>query len=193
MGRRKSMPLPAFFLVLLLQCSNFIYGQSGINSTTVSGVVSNEEGMPIEGASIIVKGSIGGVISDKSGAFTITVNNLKQVLLVSAVNHNPEEVPLAGKDHITIALQRNYGQLQDVVMVGYGVKDKRSLSSAVSTLQNKTMKDWMMAVFRITRRRWVIGCLFITPRVGPMQVPLFRGECMKTMVTPLCWLAITQP
>ena len=104
---------------------------------TVSGkVTSSDDGSGIPGASVAVKGTSKGTSTDMDGNYKITVGN-SAVLVFSAVGTNSQEVSVGSKTQINVSLSADTKSLQEVVVVGYGTKKKRDLSSAVSSVSAK--------------------------------------------------------
>lgn len=101
----------------------------------VNGSVLDEAGLPLPGASIIIKGTTTGTESDFDGNYSLTVNNNDDILVVSFVGYITQEVTVAGKTTINITLAEDASQLDEVVVVGYGTQKRENLTAAVSTVQ----------------------------------------------------------
>ena len=78
------------------------------------------------GATINIKGSTTGTVSDAEGAFTITVPNEKSVLIITSVGFDPVEISAEGRDVISVGLKEKPGSLEEVVVTGYTSQKKRS-------------------------------------------------------------------
>ncbi|MBS1510336.1 MAG: TonB-dependent receptor [Bacteroidetes bacterium] len=107
---------------------------------TVKGHVTEDNGTPIAGASVIIKGSGSGTATDASGIFSISVSK-GATLVISAVNHTPQEVKIGTASDITIKLASVNTTLNDVVVVGYGTQRKRDVTGAVQSVSEKTLKE----------------------------------------------------
>lgn len=104
---------------------------------TVTGTVSDEEGEPLIGASVVVKDTPGtGVVTDYDGNFTIQVEPQAQ-LSVSYVGFLPKDISVDGRTHINIVLESNSKQLDEVVVIGYGTQNRSKMSSSVATVSTK--------------------------------------------------------
>ncbi len=97
----------------------------------VTGVVRDISGEPIIGANISVKGETLGTITDVDGKFSLNTSNYA-TLSISFIGYTTQEVPLQGKQHITVTLREYTKQLEEVVVVGYGVQKKSVITGAVS-------------------------------------------------------------
>ncbi|WP_294471051.1 TonB-dependent receptor [uncultured Bacteroides sp.] len=102
---------------------------------TVSGTVTDAQGEPVIGASVLEKGVQGsGTITDIDGRFKLSVSSAKTQLEVSYIGYRTQILAVQiGKD-IRIILQEDSKQLDEVVVVGYGTQTKKSLTGAVGTM-----------------------------------------------------------
>lgn len=111
------------------------------NRVEVTGVVTDAtDGSPLPGASIVVlesdevTGTMIGTTSGMDGSYTINVPTSLNVLRVTFIGYIPQNVIIDGRTQIDVALQQDIRLLDDVVVVGYGVQDKREITSAVATV-----------------------------------------------------------
>ena len=106
-------------------------------NNTVSGLVNDENGSPLPGATVQLKGSETiGAITDFDGNFSISIpTDGEQVLVVSYIGYLNEEVDVSNQISITINLQPDSQALEEVVVVGYGTVLKRDLTGSVSSVK----------------------------------------------------------
>ena len=106
-------------------------------NNTVSGLVNDENGSPLPGATVQLKGSETiGAITDFDGNFSISIpTDGLQVLVVSYIGYLNEEVDVSNQISITINLQPDSQALEEVVVVGYGTVLKRDLTGSVSSVK----------------------------------------------------------
>ena len=97
---------------------------------SVKCIVSDNAG-PMPGASVLVKGTTNGGITDFNGAVTIGNVPEKAILVVSFVGYETVEVPVAGKSTIRVTLKDDSTLLSETVVVGYGTQKKANLTGAV--------------------------------------------------------------
>ena len=109
--------------------------------TVVIGKVTDEKGEPLPGASIVVKGTTNGVATNIDGNYTISINEKAQVLVFSFVGMVVQEVTYSGQKTINIQLESDKVGLEEVVVVGYGVKKKINLSGAVAAVGDDYFKS----------------------------------------------------
>lgn len=100
----------------------------------ISGQVVDQEGEPLIGVNILVKGTNKGTATDFEGRFTLEDIDENAVLVVSYVGYHTQEVAVAGKSNLTITLLSDSQLLDEVVVVGYGTQKKVNLTGSVSTV-----------------------------------------------------------
>lgn len=126
------------FLLAML-CASFVQSQ-----IVVTGVVKDETGEPLTGATVIIKGAKNGTITDSNGKFNLSTNTLNNVVLhVSYVGMKEQLLTLSkGKiTGLTIMLEQLSNQLDELVVVGYGTQKKRDLTGSLSTVGEKELAD----------------------------------------------------
>ena len=106
----------------------------------VQGVVLDSSQEPIIGANVLVKGTSIGTITDIDGRFTLEVPD-NAVLVVSYIGYLSMELTPGSKTDLTISLKEDSQNLDEVVVVGYGVSRKKDLTGAVSVLKIDDLKD----------------------------------------------------
>lgn len=124
-----------FFFALLSVISIGMYAQG----KTVSGTVLDQNGESVIGASVVVKGTTNGVITDFDGKFTL--NNVPEngTIEISFVGYKTQEIPVAGKNNIQVTLAEDTEVLDEVVVVGYGVQKKSDVTGALTRVGEKEL------------------------------------------------------
>ena len=107
---------------------------------TIKGKVSDENGMPLPGASIIEEKTKKGVITDANGNFEITVEDSDAMLLITYIGYKQRRVS-ANQDNSVIQLFPETTSLQEVVLVGYGSSTRKDVTGAVSSIAAKDMNQ----------------------------------------------------
>lgn len=97
-------------------------------------VIDKTTGETIIGASVKIKGTSAGAVTDVNGSFTLNADP-NAVLVISYIGYEQAEFPLNGQTSVTIRLQVNAKNLNEVIVVGYGTQKKTSSTAAVSTIQ----------------------------------------------------------
>ena len=93
------------------------------------------------GVNIQVKGTTVGSISDINGKFTVSVPDQNATLVFSFIGYVAQEVPLAGKTTIQVAMTAEVSQLSEVVVIGYGTAKKATLTGSISAVNGETLKQ----------------------------------------------------
>lgn len=106
----------------------------------ISGVVTDENGEAIEGATIQVKGTNTGVVTGPNGHFTISANP-GDILVISSVGYTGQEISIESQDNLQIVLLRSAGDLNEVVVIGYGTQKKTDLTGSVASIGQRRIKD----------------------------------------------------
>ncbi|MBR0527423.1 MAG: TonB-dependent receptor [Prevotella sp.] len=102
----------------------------------VQGIVKDETGETVIGASVMQKGTTNGAVTDIDGNFSLTVPS-KATLLVSYIGFTTQEIAVDGRTQLEITLKEDDQTLNEVVVVGYGTMDKKELTSAISHVGEK--------------------------------------------------------
>jgi TonB-linked SusC/RagA family outer membrane protein len=105
-----------------------------------SGTVKDESGEAVIGASINIKGSRSGTITDIDGKFSIEVP-AGSTLLISYIGFTPQEIKLGENTNLKIEIQEDRQELNEVVVVGYGTQKKVNLTGAVSVISSRELND----------------------------------------------------
>ena len=118
------------FTLLLLPLFAFSQGK------IVSGVVNDDMGGPLPGATVQVKGSESiGSITDFDGKFTIAIRDGETKIIISYVGFESQEVDVSGQNNISVSLQQDVSELEEVVVIGYGTVLKKDLTGSVSSVK----------------------------------------------------------
>lgn len=107
---------------------------------TVKGRITDENGSPLAGASIRVKGSTLGVSANSNGEFSITVPD-DAVLIFSYVGYDEKQISVSGQSTINVALQPSTKIQDEVVVTGYGTARKRDLTGSIVKVSGKEVSD----------------------------------------------------
>jgi hypothetical protein len=102
--------------------------------STITGVVTDENGTPLPGASVTVKGTTRGTVTDFDGNYSITAD-LQATLVFSYLGYKTIEVPIDGRTSIDIGLAEDAGLLDEVVVVGYGTQKKGEVTAAIASVE----------------------------------------------------------
>lgn len=117
----------------------------GHAQTSVSGTVTDNTGLPLAGANVLVQGTTNGTQTDFDGNFTINADS-NATLVISYLGFTTKEEEIAGRSTINVSLDEDASQLEEVVVIGYGSLKKSDLTGAVGTvggddIENLTYSD----------------------------------------------------
>ncbi len=104
---------------------------------TISGTVTNDSGEPLVGGIILIKGTSTGSITDGTGKFTLPQVPRHATLVISYFGYVTQEIPLGTQEVYDIVLEADMQSLEEVVVVGYGVQRKQTLSGSVASIGSK--------------------------------------------------------
>ena len=121
----------AFILFTMLMSLNVL-----AQDIKVQGIVKDETGEAVIGASVMQKGTTNGAVTDIDGNFSLTVPS-KATLVVSYIGFTTQEIAVGGRTQLEITLKEDDQTLNEVVVVGYGTMDKKELTSAISHVGEK--------------------------------------------------------
>ncbi len=108
----------------------------GAQAQQVTGqVLAAKSGEGLPGVTVSIKGTSQGTITDVNGNYTLTVKDPKAVLVFSYVGYTTQEISLNGQSTLTINLDEDSQQLEEIVVIGYGEAKKSDLTGAVSSVK----------------------------------------------------------
>ena len=118
----------------LLLLSFMCFASTMIAQRTVSGILTDQSGLPVIGANIIVKGTFNGTVSDIDGNYTLEVPSDKSILVVSYAGYSTQEVNVDGQSTVNVVLSEGL-ELDEVVVTALGIKrDEKSLGYSVQEI-----------------------------------------------------------
>ena len=160
----KKISLLMVLMALFMSVTSFAQG--------VKGTVIDENGEPVIGATIVDKvNSQNAAITDFDGRFTINVNAGKTIV-VSYIGYETQE--LAAKNGMTVRLQPDNKVLDEVVVVGYGVQKKSSVTGAISQVKPEDMENRTISNAQQALQGKTSGVQIISTSAAPGSSPTVR-------------------
>lgn len=105
---------------------------------TVQGTVTaHEDGSPLPGVNVVLKGTTIGAVTDVNGTYALSVPDENAVLVFSSIGYLTEEVEVGNRSQVDISLVADIQTLLEVVVVGYGTTQKKDVTSAVTTINSR--------------------------------------------------------
>jgi TonB-dependent starch-binding outer membrane protein SusC len=127
---------------ILLLCFSFVFASFTIlaQDRVVSGkVTSADDGSTLPGVNVVVKGSTTGSVTDADGSYKITVPGSGGTLIFSFIGMVSQEVEIGDKTNIDVVLTSDVTQLSEVVVIGYGVQEKRKLTTSIASVSGNAI------------------------------------------------------
>ena len=124
--------IAAFMLFLFLGIGS-LFAQR-----TITGTINGSDG-PIIGASILVKGTTVGTVTDENGNFSLTTKEINPTLVVSALGYSVQQLVPDSQSAYTLNMKEDISQLNEVVVSGYYTETKRQTTGSVSTVKSKDL------------------------------------------------------
>lgn len=139
----------SFVLLSAALCSGGVVKASGSSTTPRVGVSQQQVGLkgvvsdsfgPVVGASVIVKGTTNGTVTDMEGNFVLDVKK-GDIIQISYIGYLTQELKYNGESTLSINLKEDSQNLDEVIVVGYGTQQKANLSGAVAQLDSKELTN----------------------------------------------------
>lgn len=111
--------------------------------TQVGGVVAGMDNRPIAGATVTVKGSTVGAITDAQGRYTIQTEESTPTIVFSFLGHETQEITVRGSRTLDVLLQESATRMEEVVVVGYGALRKRDITGAIESISSESIEERM--------------------------------------------------
>ena len=108
---------------------------------TITGVVSDENGLPLIGVAVVDQSTKNGAITDFDGKFVLKVNSLNTSIQFSYLGYEPITEQLKGRTTLNIKMGEDTQLLDEVVVVGYGTQRKSSITGSISSVNTDRLKD----------------------------------------------------
>jgi len=107
----------------------------------VTGTVTDSQGVPLPGATVLIKGTKEGTSTDFDGNFELDVPSDTSVLVISYLGYTSKEIIVGNQTQIITQLEEDASSLQEVVVVGYGTQKKVNLTGAISTVSSEQIES----------------------------------------------------
>lgn len=169
-----SFGVKGFMLMILLIASSFSYAAIA-QQRNIQGVVMDESGEPLVGATVAVRGTTTGTITDLDGNFTISAAN-GDVLSVQYVGYSEATVTVGNQSQYRITLQEDSQLIDEVVVVGYGTQKKSDVTGAMVSVGAEELKSRPTTnVFEAMQGRAAGVDIRTSDRPGEMGNVFIRG------------------
>lgn len=130
-----SRVLSILCLLFVVLCPSMAWAQSAIKGTVV-----DEKGAPLAGATVVEAGTQNATSTDINGLFTLQNVKKGAVLQISYIGMQTVNVPVTGVSNLVVELKNDAEMIEDVVVVGYGVQKKASVTASISQISGKELE-----------------------------------------------------
>ena len=121
--------------------SNSELHSDGEQKRQIKGKVSDENGEPLPGVTIVFQGTTQGTISDIDGNYSMVMPDNAEVLVFSFIGMMTQEVNIDGKEEVNVTLLQDYIGIEEVVAIGYGTTKKEDLVSSVAQVKAEIIEN----------------------------------------------------
>ncbi len=115
----------------------------------VSGVVRDRNGAPLPGVNVTVKGTTRGVVTDVDGKYILDITSPDEILVFSFVGYLSEEIAAGSQAKIDIALIEDIKNLDEIVVIGYGINSKRNVTGAIASVKSSELGKSIGSTFDV--------------------------------------------
>lgn len=121
------------FMLLLLFATLPAFAQN----KQISGTVTDHNGNPLVGVTIVIPGTSSGTVTDVNGAFQINASEGADSLMVSYIGYGSRKIPIGSGNQLHIVLQASSSSLNELVVIGYGTQRKKDLTGAIASVSSE--------------------------------------------------------
>jgi len=133
------MLLPMLAIALLYPSFSIAATYAHVEQRVINGTVTDEQGMPIAGVSVLVKGTGQGTTTDAEGRYQLSGLGNDAVLTFSYIGYQRQEIPVGNQTTIHVTLQTDSEALEEVVVVGFGTQKKETVTGAIVSVDSKAL------------------------------------------------------
>lgn len=152
-----------------------------IQDFTISGSITDKNGIPIAGVNIIEKNTTNGVASDFDGNFSIGVEGPESVLVFSYLGFKNQEITVGNQETLTVVLEEDSQGLEEVVVIGYGSRKKKDITGAVSSISSDKFADQVNSSAEFAIQGKLPGVFISNPGSNPNSRPDVRIRGVSTL------------
>ena len=129
---------PALFLLAVLMSTAMVFAQN--SDKTISGKVTDSSGLGLPGVNISIKGTTIGTVSNIDGEYNINANP-ENLIVFSFIGHTTQEIFVGDKNTINVVMMEDALSVDEVVVIGYGVKKKSLVTGSISSVKSEDIQN----------------------------------------------------
>ncbi|MBT1703129.1 SusC/RagA family TonB-linked outer membrane protein [Chryseosolibacter indicus] len=135
-------------LLCLTALCLLIAGELRAQERTVSGrVTSSEDGSPLPGVNVLVKGTTQGVVTDVNGDYKLSVPQEGGILVFSFIGLKSQEIAVGSRTTLDVPMSTDITQLSEVIVTGYSTQEKREVTGSISSVKGDVIENLPMQTF----------------------------------------------
>src|SRR5665648_10350 len=151
-GRKWVGKLLSMVLLMVLMT-----GMAFAQQKTVTGKVSDETGVPVPGATVIVKGTTIGAVTDMDGKFSINVPAASKTLAISFIGMKPQEILIGSQSNFAVTMIAETVGIDEVVAIGYSSASRKNVASSIAKISDKDIVGLSVSDVRQTLQGKMAG------------------------------------
>lgn len=153
----------------------------------IKGKVTDSSGASLPGVSVVVKGTTNGTITDLNGNYSLIIPEGSEVLVFSFIGMTSQDVQIGNQSVINVALRENVVGVDEVVVIGYGSRAKKDITTAISTISNEDISKSVGMSSELSMQGRMTGVQVASGGGNPMSRPTIRIRGVNTwgVSTPL--------
>lgn len=165
-----------FFLLFFLATFSLL---ANAQEKTYTGTVTGTNNEPVAGATVMVKGSQNGVTTDAKGNYSIQAPQ-GSVLVISSVNYSPKEITTGASATNNIALVSANTEMEEVVVIGYGTRQRKDVTGAISSVSSKEIEKTTAMTPELALQGRAAGVFVSSGGGDPQSRPTIRIRGVNT-------------
>ena len=158
------------FTLLLMTCAMALAQTVQISGT----VTGSDDGLPLPGVSVTVKGTTIGIATDTNGKYLLSVPASATTMVFQFIGYKAQEIAIAGQTTINVAMEQDLFAVDEVVVVGYGVQQKRDVAGAISSVKGDNIRLMPVQSFDQTLQGKAAGVMITLPNGVLNNPPVIR-------------------
>jgi len=184
-------PLSMVILILLnysVVKAESTKGEGTVQQAKVSGTVSDSEGIPLPGVTVLEKGTTNGTVTNTDGKYILPISQKESTIIFSFVGMKTKEVKYTGQSNINVTMEGDAIGLDEVVAIGYGKQSRRLVTTSISKVNGETLAEQPVTSVGAAIQGKISGVNIYSSNYAPGDSPNIRirgGSSISMTNSPL--------